>query len=200
MECSCHYPCRECDRACGMWTCGEGEQGDPESGECFPRCVKCHAHCGGEEEPECFKCKCDFFSAFCEDCCEDPTTWNDEYGCCEECAPDDAAVPAAEEAVASAPAAAADDATDADDAAQVVQVTAAMAQVAVKAAGSSLSGSSSDSDGDGNGDDGSGAEAVAALASKPYSELQAMAKARGIRANTKKEVMIKALNEATGEQ
>ena len=47
---------------------------------------------------------------------------------------------------------------------------------------------------------GSGAEAVAALASKPYSELQAMAKARGIRANTKKEVMVKALHEAAGEQ
>ena len=188
-----------------------------KDGSCYPRCGKCHAHTGGSDEPhigftcdccdnsycddcdcaryQCDKCEC---GTFCGDCCN--TTAYDEYGCCEECAPDDAAVPAAEEAVASAPAAAADDATDADDAAQVVQVTAAMAQVAVKAAGSSLSGSSSDSDGDGNGDDGSGAEAVAALASKPYSELQAMAKARGIRANTKKEVMIKALNEATGEQ
>ena len=35
---------------------------------------------------------------------------------------------------------------------------------------------------------GSGAEVVAALASKPYSELQAMAKAQGIRANTKKDL------------
>jgi len=41
---------------------------------------------------------------------------------------------------------------------------------------------------------------LAALASKPYSELQAMAKARGIRANTKKEVMVEALVEAAGGQ
>ena len=201
MECSCHYPCRECDRACGMWTCGEGEQGDPESGECFPRCVKCHAHCGGEEEPECFKCKCDFFSAFCEDCCEDPTTWNDEYGCCADCAPGDVAVPAAEEAVAGAPAADADDAADAD-ADDAAQVTAAMARVAVAAGGadSSPSGSSSsDSDSDGDGKC-TGSGVADALVSKPYSELQAMAKARGIRANTKKEVMAKALSEAAGGQ
>ena len=101
-------------------------------------------------------------------------------------------MPAAEEAVAGAPATAADD---------VAQVTVAMAQVAVAAGGADSSPcSSSDSDSDGDGDDdsknrGSGAEAAAALASKPYSELQAMAKARGIRANTKKEVMVKALHE-----
>ena len=98
-------------------------------------------------------------------------------------------MPAAEEAVAGAPATAADD---------VAQVTVAMAQVAVAAGGADSSPcSSSDSDGDGDDDSknrGSGAEAAAALASKPYSELQAMAKARGIRANTKKEVMVKALH------
>ena len=109
-------------------------------------------------------------------------------------------MPAAEEAVAGAPATAADD---------VAQVTVAMAQVAVAAGGadsSPCSSSDSDSDSDGDGDDdsknrGSGAEAAAALASKPYSELQAMAKARGIRANTKKEGMVvKALSEAAGGQ
>ena len=150
------------------------------------------------DEPDCYKCdKCDC-GPFCGDCCD--TTTYDEYGCCADCAPGDVAVPAAEEAVAGAPAAAVADGADADDAAQV---TAAMARVAVAAGGadSSPSGSSSsDSDSDGDGK-GTGSGVADALASKPYSELQAMAKARGIRANTKKEGMVvKALSEAAGGQ
>ena len=101
------------------------------------------------------------------------------------------AVPAAEEA-AGAPAN--DDSADDADADDAAQVAAAMAEVAIAAGGSTSGSDSSDSDGD---EDSKGAVSGEAdvLASKSYSELQAMAKARGIRANTKKEVMVKALKE-----
>ena len=161
----------------------------------------------------CSECGC---GPFCEACCTDG--WLMDYCVCRDCItckdfplesylsgtreemeqeidaylcahPGVVAVPAAEEA-AGAPAND-DSAADADDAAQVA---AAMAEVEI-AAGDSTSGSdSSDSDGD---EDSKGAVSGEAdvLASKPYSELQAMAKARGIRANTKKAVMVKALKE-----
>ena len=204
-------PCKNCGRKYPLSTPAYEFAMRDDDGECFPDCFTCFKHIGRHDEPRAHTCE-ECYKSHCDNCCGDPTTY-DEHGCCADCAPGDVAVPVAEEVVAGAPTAADDDAADADDAAQV---TAAMAQVAVAAGGadSSPSGSSSsDSDSDGDGDDGSkgrgsGAEAVVAnaeefgraLASKPYSELQAMAKARGIRANTKKKVMVKALNEAAGEQ
>jgi hypothetical protein len=101
------------------------------------------------------------------------------------------AVPAAEAVGAGAAPGGAD--TDGADTDGAAQVTAAVAQAAV-AAGGADSSSGSDSDGDGDDDSkGTGSGETGALASKPYSELQAMAKARGISANTKKELMVEAL-------
>jgi len=105
------------------------------------------------------------------------------------------AVPAAE-AVAAGAAPGGADGTDADGAAQV---TAAVAQPAVAAGGADSSSGSSSSDDDCDDSDGDSNQysgEAGALASKPYSELQAMAKARGISANTKKELMVEALTQA----
>jgi hypothetical protein len=139
---------------------------------CFPRCVKCRAHIGGEGEPACYKCDECNSGPFCGDCC-DTTTYD------EDCAPDDEGRDTCTFMGCCA------DCKKPKAAPKKKAATKKKAAPKKKAAAKKK---------------GSGAEAVVALASKPYSELQAMAKARGIRANTKKEVLVKALNEATGEQ
>ena len=216
--CECHDSCRACGALEGKETC-----------QCTKAvCIKCSTVFVNlyDEEDECDLYSCDECGCgpFCEACCTDG--WLMGFCVCRDCVTCkdcplerifgstreemeqeiDAylcahplgvvAVPAAEEA-AGAPAN--DDSADDADADGAAQVAAAMAEVAIAAGGSTSGSDSSDSDGD---EDSKGAVSGEAdvLASKSYSELQAMAKARGIRANTKKEVMIKALNEATGEQ
>ena len=215
--CPCHDSCRACGALEGKETC------QCTKAVCI-KCstVQRSASSFYYEEDECELYSCDECGCgpFCEACCTDGWLmgggWRGRVcrdcvtslDSCKDCPlegrycfsreeidaylyPGVVAVPAAEEA-AGAPAN--DDSADDADADDAAQVAAAMAEVAIAAGGSTSGSDSSDSDGD---EDSKGAVSGEAdvLASKSYSELQAMAKARGIRANTKKEVMVKALKE-----
>ena len=104
-------PCKNCGREYPLSTAAYEFAMRDDDGECFPTCFTCGKHIGRHDEPrahtreECYKSHCD-------NCCGDPTTY-DEHGCCADCAPGDVAVPVAEGVVAGAPTAADDDAADA---------------------------------------------------------------------------------------